>query len=245
MPEKNAKPVIPTVWKTVFLLIGSNIFMTFAWYAHLRNLHDKAWYVVALASWGIALLEYLLQGARQSHRLQEAESGAAQDRARSDHPVGVRAVCRLLHAPTGKERLPVGGLMLAGRSVFYFSFVRQFQTLPDFFALLRGAKNRRFLLGDCTKIAPPVHHEIRGLPHKSTPCFGLWPDLRVGLSATSDVLYLAFPTYGRSTRGNQEAPETCYPWGSRSMYSSLLLRFLLLPCLQASEHFMCPFEIHT
>ncbi|MHB8471448.1 MAG: DMT family protein [Gammaproteobacteria bacterium] len=43
------------------LLILSNVFMTFAWYAHLRNLHERAWYVAALASWGIALFEYLLQ----------------------------------------------------------------------------------------------------------------------------------------------------------------------------------------
>lgn len=35
--------------------------MTFAWYAHLRNLHNRAWYIAALASWAIALLEYLLQ----------------------------------------------------------------------------------------------------------------------------------------------------------------------------------------
>jgi len=53
--------VIPIVWQTVFLLICSNVFMTFAWYAHLRNLHDKAWYGAAIASWGIALFEYLLQ----------------------------------------------------------------------------------------------------------------------------------------------------------------------------------------
>jgi uncharacterized protein len=53
--------VIPTMWKTVVLLLCSNVFMTFAWYAHLRNLHDKTWYIAALASWGIALFEYLLQ----------------------------------------------------------------------------------------------------------------------------------------------------------------------------------------
>jgi uncharacterized protein len=46
---------------TTLLLIGSNVFMTFAWYAHLKNLSDRAWYVAALASWGIALFEYLLQ----------------------------------------------------------------------------------------------------------------------------------------------------------------------------------------
>ena len=45
----------------VGLLILSNIFMTFAWYAHLRNLSDRAWWIAALASWLIALFEYLLQ----------------------------------------------------------------------------------------------------------------------------------------------------------------------------------------
>ena len=43
------------------MLIGSNVFMTFAWYGHLKNLHDRRWYIAALASWGIALFEYLLQ----------------------------------------------------------------------------------------------------------------------------------------------------------------------------------------
>jgi len=46
---------------TVVLLTCSNVFMTFAWYAHLRNFRDKPWYVAALVSWLIALFEYLLQ----------------------------------------------------------------------------------------------------------------------------------------------------------------------------------------
>ena len=46
---------------TVGLLICSNIFMTFAWYAHLRDLAAKPWYIAAVVSWGIALFEYLLQ----------------------------------------------------------------------------------------------------------------------------------------------------------------------------------------
>jgi len=49
------------VVSTVLLLIGSYCFMTFAWYAHLRNLSDRSWYLAALVSWGIALFEYLLQ----------------------------------------------------------------------------------------------------------------------------------------------------------------------------------------
>ena len=46
---------------TILLLIASNVFMTFAWYAHLRNLNQRPWIVAALVSWGIALFEYLLQ----------------------------------------------------------------------------------------------------------------------------------------------------------------------------------------
>ena len=47
--------------RTILLLTLSNVFMTFAWYAHLKNLAAKPWYVAALISWGIALFEYLLQ----------------------------------------------------------------------------------------------------------------------------------------------------------------------------------------
>lgn len=43
------------------LLVLSNVFMTFAWYAHLKDLRDKPWIIAALISWGIALFEYLLQ----------------------------------------------------------------------------------------------------------------------------------------------------------------------------------------
>jgi len=52
---------MPIILRTAGLLILSNLFMTFAWYAHLKNLNTRAWYVAALASWGIALFEYLLQ----------------------------------------------------------------------------------------------------------------------------------------------------------------------------------------
>ena len=51
----------PVVLRTTFLLVCSNVFMTFAWYAHLRNLSGRPWYVAAIVSWGIALFEYLLQ----------------------------------------------------------------------------------------------------------------------------------------------------------------------------------------
>lgn len=47
--------------KTILLLSLSNVFMTFAWYAHLKNLRDKPWLIAVLVSWGIAFFEYLLQ----------------------------------------------------------------------------------------------------------------------------------------------------------------------------------------
>ncbi len=49
------------IWLTILLLSFSNVFMTFAWYAHLKELNQKPWVVAALVSWGIAFFEYMLQ----------------------------------------------------------------------------------------------------------------------------------------------------------------------------------------
>jgi uncharacterized protein (DUF486 family) len=52
---------VRVILTTAGLLTCSNVFMTFAWYAHLKDLRNKAWYVAAIVSWSIALFEYLLQ----------------------------------------------------------------------------------------------------------------------------------------------------------------------------------------
>ncbi|GMV55894.1 MAG: hypothetical protein AMXMBFR6_16990 [Betaproteobacteria bacterium] len=52
---------MPAWMQAATLLVASNIFMTFAWYGHLRTLQARAWWVAALLSWGIALFEYMLQ----------------------------------------------------------------------------------------------------------------------------------------------------------------------------------------
>ena len=52
---------MPLFLQTTLLLICSNVFMTFAWYAHLKDLNGKPWFIAALISWGVALAEYLLQ----------------------------------------------------------------------------------------------------------------------------------------------------------------------------------------
>lgn len=57
----NTLQSLPLTLQTVLLLIASNVFMTFAWYGHLKNLSTAPWYLAALLSWGLALFEYLLQ----------------------------------------------------------------------------------------------------------------------------------------------------------------------------------------
>lgn len=57
----NALQSLPVSAQTVLLLLASNVFMTFAWYGHLKNLSASPWYVAALLSWGVALFEYLFQ----------------------------------------------------------------------------------------------------------------------------------------------------------------------------------------
>ena len=54
-------PSSSVLWSTAGLLTASNVFMTFAWYGHLKNLNSKPWWIAALLSWAIALAEYLLQ----------------------------------------------------------------------------------------------------------------------------------------------------------------------------------------
>lgn len=52
---------MPILLKTTLLLTASNVFMTFAWYAHLKNLNHKPWFIAAIISWGIAFFEYMVQ----------------------------------------------------------------------------------------------------------------------------------------------------------------------------------------
>ena len=51
---------MPVTLQSILLLCCSNVFMTFAWYGHLKNLADRPWYLAALMSWGIAFFEYML-----------------------------------------------------------------------------------------------------------------------------------------------------------------------------------------
>jgi uncharacterized protein len=69
---------IPVSTQTILLLVLSNVFMTVAWYGHLKNMATAPWYAAALASWGIALFEYLLQVPANRIGYQQAGFSVAQ-----------------------------------------------------------------------------------------------------------------------------------------------------------------------
>ena len=69
---------IPLSVQTIVLLTASNVFMTMAWYGHLKNLATAPWYIAALVSWGIALAEYLLQVPANRIGFQQAGFSVAQ-----------------------------------------------------------------------------------------------------------------------------------------------------------------------
>lgn len=69
---------LPFPLQSILLLVASNVFMTFAWYGHLKNLATSPWYVAALVSWGIALAEYLFQVPANRIGFQQAGFSVAQ-----------------------------------------------------------------------------------------------------------------------------------------------------------------------
>jgi uncharacterized protein len=78
MPMSSFFQSIPLSVQTIVLLAASNVFMTFAWYGHLKNLATAPWYIAALVSWGIALAEYLLQVPANRIGYQQAGLSVAQ-----------------------------------------------------------------------------------------------------------------------------------------------------------------------
>ena len=97
--------------RTVALLLISNLFMTFAWDAHLRNLAQRPWLIAALASWGIALFEYLFQV--PTNRLGHT-SGATQDPPGGHHAARVRALRLALYGRARQAQLSMGRAMPVG-----------------------------------------------------------------------------------------------------------------------------------
>ncbi len=99
MGRERQRGVMSVLIRTVVLLGISNVFMTFAWYAHLRNLNDKKWYIAALLSWGLALFEYLFQVPANRIGHSQVQLGTVEDSPRDYHACCVRPIRPFLHAP--------------------------------------------------------------------------------------------------------------------------------------------------
>jgi len=115
--------------RTMLLLTASNVFMTFAWYAHLKNLNDRKWYIAALVSWSIALFEYLLQV--PANRIGHTELSVSQLKIMQEviTPLGVRPIRRALYAGTLEAGFFVGGFMPIGSGLFHVSVLAPAQPL--------------------------------------------------------------------------------------------------------------------
>jgi len=114
---------LPIVYRTVLLLACSNTFMTFAWYAHLRNWGDKKWYIAALLSWGLRCLNTLLQVPAKPHWLHHHEPVAIESDAGDHHARRVRAVRVFLHASTPQAGFSMGWSLPGWRCVLHVPWV--------------------------------------------------------------------------------------------------------------------------
>lgn len=104
--------------QTLLLLTLSNVFMTFAWYAHLKDMNDQPWVIAVFASWGIALFEYGLQV--PANRIGFTVMSLPQLKILQEViALGVRAVRRALHEGGAEMGFPVGGAMPGGRGVLH------------------------------------------------------------------------------------------------------------------------------
>src|SRR5438045_685535 len=102
--------------RTASLLIISNIFMTFAWYGHLRNLSDRKWYVAVVISWVIALFEYMFM--IPANRIGATELSLPQLRFfRKRYARRLRSICGALYETAAAARLSLGGALHRRRGV--------------------------------------------------------------------------------------------------------------------------------
>lgn len=124
---------------TIGLLCCSNVFMTFAWYAHLRDLPHRSWLLAALVSWGIAFFEYMIQVPANRIGHQVMSVGQLKILQEIITLTVFRALRDLLHEGEAHAGLSVGGALPARRGVF--PVPEQARALSDFRAEARSAEN--------------------------------------------------------------------------------------------------------
>ena len=144
---------LQTLALTATMLAASNLFMTFAWYGHLKHLQSSPWWIAALVSWGIALFEYLLQV--PANRIGFAggiDARAAEDRAGGDHARRLRSLRDALHGRGAQVELPVGGAVPRGRGLLHLPGLMRLHILG-----ICGT-----FMGGLAKIAREAGHEVTG-----------------------------------------------------------------------------------
>jgi hypothetical protein len=105
---------------TVLMLIASNVFMTFAWYGHLKDLKDKPWLIAAMVSWCIALFEYLIQVlANRIDRFDAHDAASVEDTAGGHHVVCICPVHGRVHEATAAMGFLVGRIVHARCGIFH------------------------------------------------------------------------------------------------------------------------------
>ena len=120
--KNGARAAMSPIVKTVVLLTASNVFMTIAWYGHLKSLKDKALWIAILASWGIAFFEYCLQV--PANRVGKQEAGLALGQLKILQEVITLGVFVPYAVLVMKEKLSLdflwAGLCLVGAVYFVF-----------------------------------------------------------------------------------------------------------------------------
>ncbi len=113
--------MMPIWLQTAALLCCSNLFMTFAWYGHLKSLNGKPWLIAALISWGIAFFEYMLMVPANRIGYSELSIGQLKIMQEVITSDGFRAIQRDVHAAAIETGLSMGGHMPGRRGVLHIS----------------------------------------------------------------------------------------------------------------------------
>ena len=105
--------------RTIFLLLLSNIFMTFAWYAHLKDMKTAPWFLAVLFSWGLAFFEYMLQVPANRVGYGTFSLGQLKILQEVISPCRFRPLRGALHGAAAEARLPLGRVLPGRRGVFH------------------------------------------------------------------------------------------------------------------------------
>ena len=103
----------------IVMLVGSNLFMTYAWYGHLKDLKGKAIFIAIVASWAVAFFEYCLQVPANRIGFQYLFAGAVEGHSGNNNNDRLRGILRRIYEDAVEAGFPLGGIVPARRRLFY------------------------------------------------------------------------------------------------------------------------------